>query len=308
LARPSNLGLPGDSDYQDNSQTRKPTMHCQDELEQDLGYSGFIPDSLIFKWFNDHYSASKHLLTLYTMARGLNAKTIVEVGFGRTSFVLARAAFENGGQLITCDQQNFSYLLSEEEQRVTRFVHGPAEKIWDHLDGGIDFAFLDFFSDPGMAVTDCVKDIEIFLSRLKTNGMIAIHDAAPEIYPVVRAMKLISANSDLETLSLPFNYGLGLIRNKGRSKWGAIHDRFFKKPESNLNGVQQKAESANTVKLLSHAIKKDPTNPSFYNNLGVLLAGDYPEQAIGCFKKALEIKSDHSEARHNLSVVSARQL
>ena len=59
--------------------TDKPTMHCQSEIEADTGYSGFLADETLFRWFHDRYSTSKHLLTLYSIAGGLNAKTIVEV-------------------------------------------------------------------------------------------------------------------------------------------------------------------------------------------------------------------------------------
>ena len=58
-------------------------MHCHQELLDDLKtYEGFLPDALLMKWFNDKYSTSKHLLTLYSIVRGLNAKRVIEVGFG----------------------------------------------------------------------------------------------------------------------------------------------------------------------------------------------------------------------------------
>ena len=213
------------------NQIEKPKMHCQVELESDLGYSGFISDQTLFKWFNDAYSASKHLLTLYSVARGLNAKTIVEIGFGRSSFVLARVAYENGGRLITCDRKDFSYLLSEQEKEVTTYINGTSEIIWQRVEGGIDLAFLDYFSDPTMSVEFCMSEIDQCLHRMKTNGLIALHDSLPDAYPVVRAMELLSARKNLEALTLPYNYGLGLIRKKDKTDRGSLQDIFFKKPE-----------------------------------------------------------------------------
>ena len=89
-----------------------PPMHCQRELERDLGYVGTLPDEVLMRWHAERYSTSKHLLTLYSLAHGLGARRIVEVGFGRSTFVLARAAHENGGTLESCDLQDFSALLS----------------------------------------------------------------------------------------------------------------------------------------------------------------------------------------------------
>ena len=36
-----------------DTKMENPTMHCQNELEEDLKYKEFIPDSLIFNWVND---------------------------------------------------------------------------------------------------------------------------------------------------------------------------------------------------------------------------------------------------------------
>ena len=88
-------------------------MHCQEELDRDLAsYNGFLPDELLLKWFHDRYSSSKHLLTLFSVPIGLSAKTILEIGFGRSSFVLAKAAALNTARFISCDIRDFQYLLN----------------------------------------------------------------------------------------------------------------------------------------------------------------------------------------------------
>ena len=128
-----------------------PRMHCHEELTRDLGHDGFLPDEVLHRWFEERYSTSKHLLSLYSAVRGLRARHVVEVGFGRSSFVLARAVHENGGQLTTCDLADFSYLLSPGEQSVTRYLEGDADLLWQGLEPGIEFAFLDYFSADGFS-------------------------------------------------------------------------------------------------------------------------------------------------------------
>ena len=219
------------------------TMHCQKELERDLGYDGLLPDSTLFKWFNDSYSTSKHFLTLYSIVRGLHAKTILEIGFGRSSFVLARAAHENGGRLLSCDRRNFSSLFSSKEEEVTEYIYGTSDEVWKNIKDGIDFAFLDYFSDSSLSEDFCVSEIRQCLKHMKTNGVIAIHDVMVDKYPLKRAVeKLIKEDFEvganiIEYTVLPFNYGLGLIRYKGPSKYGTLSDGFIKKPDKDDSAV-----------------------------------------------------------------------
>ncbi|BCX13601.1 MAG: hypothetical protein KatS3mg085_133 [Candidatus Dojkabacteria bacterium] len=216
----------------------RPTMHCQAELESDLGYKGFLPDETLFRWFHDSYSSSKHLLTLYSIVKGLNAKNIVEIGFGRSSFVLAKAAHLNKGKFITCDMRDFSYLLSDEEKKVTEFIHGKADSVWKRLEStGIDFAFLDYFSSETWESNFVQNEIKKCFSLLKENGIICIHDTMVDKYALKKVFNALKTNrfgfhnDDLEVLSLPYNYGLGIIRRLKPSKYGKIEDQFKKKPE-----------------------------------------------------------------------------
>jgi len=215
-----------------------PTMHCQNELEADLGYPSFIPTDTMFKWFNDRYSSSKHLLTLYSVARGLNAKTIVEIGFGRSSFILAKAAAENEGKFTSCDMRDFSYLFTPSEKEVTTYVHGKSDEVWNTLQNqGVDFAFLDYFSSEKIGSSFIEAEISQCLRLLKQNGIIAVHDTIVDKYKLKNSLNQFKTkasffhNSNVEVLSLPFNYGLGFIRKLDSSPYGAIQDIHLKKQE-----------------------------------------------------------------------------
>lgn len=214
-------------------------MHCQSEIEADTGYQGFLPDETLFRWFHDRYSSSKHLLTQYSIARGMDAKTIVEIGFGRSSFALAKAAHLNSGRFISCDMRDFSYLLSEEEKSVTEFIHGKSDVVWESLKAtGIDFAFLDYFSTETWKSDFVLQEIKTCFSLLKENGVICIHDtmvdkyALKEVFNSLKTKRFGFHDHDLEVLSLPYNYGLGIIRRLKPSKYGKIEDHFIKKSEA----------------------------------------------------------------------------
>jgi hypothetical protein len=217
----------------------KPQMHCHQELEQDLGYVSFLPDNILLKWFNDNYSSSKHLLTLYSLATGLNAQTMLEIGFGRSSFVLARAAAENKAKLFCCDTRDFSYLLNEDEKKVVDFTLGRSDLVWPKLSGsGIDFAFLDYFSDEKIEGDFVIHEIKKCLSLMKTNGIIAVHDTCVNKYAVSEIFQKNPFNTmfrkNVELISLPYNYGLGILRKLGKSRYGKSEDKYnVKKSEAN---------------------------------------------------------------------------
>jgi predicted O-methyltransferase YrrM len=176
--------------------------------------------SLAMKRFNDRYSTSKHLLILYSIAKGLKAKKILEIGFGRSTVVLARAAFENGGKLVSCDWDDFSYLLTEEEKKVIDFVFDEADLIWNE-DEGYDLAFLDHFSKPEKKIPYLIAEVEKCMKRMKKNSIIVIHDVFMDNYRIGSAIEqMVKNRDDLEYSVIPFNYGLGVLRCKFDSKYG----------------------------------------------------------------------------------------
>lgn len=210
----------------------KPTMHKQEELLVDLKNHKFINDKVIMKWHKDSYSTSKHLLTLYSLVIGLSAKTVVEIGFGRSTFVLARAVSETGGKLISADKKNFSYLLSSEEKKITESIEGLSTKVWKNrylIKNGVDFAFLDYFSDENLTEAFCSSEIKQCLKLLKTNGVIAIHDGNETSYAISKVIQKIAKGKSAEVIVLPYNYGLALIRKTGSSPYGKLTDEHHKK-------------------------------------------------------------------------------
>jgi predicted O-methyltransferase YrrM len=210
----------------------KAIMHRQEDVETDLEGHRLISDELLFRWYNDSYSTSKHLLALYSVARGLRARSVVEVGFGRSTFVLARAAAENEGRFVTCDNRDFQYLLSTEERSVTDYKLGFSDLVWsdETLNRvGIDMAFLDYFSSEDVDPQFVKSELKRCIALLKTNAVIAVHDVFVDKYSVGKALRsLCRWNRHLEYSVLPYNYGLGLIRYTGPSKYGMISESWTK--------------------------------------------------------------------------------
>jgi len=221
----------------------KAVMHCHDELERDLNmgrnFNAFLSNQMMVAWFEEGYSTSKHLLTLYSIVRGLNAQNVLEIGFGRSSFVLMKAIKETGGHLICCDKkgvgnnEGFQYLLSEAEREVVTYLHGKSNLAWDYLDKrehGLDFAFLDYFGDKNISESFVCKELQNCLSYLKQNGIIVVHDVYNE-YKVTGVVDTIDW-ADVEYVSLPYCYGLGIFRKVQTSQYGKVEDQFPKKEDT----------------------------------------------------------------------------
>lgn len=205
-----------------------PILHLHAEFLKDRSEGGFISDEVMMKWFNERYSVSKHLLTLYSIARGLNAKNILEIGGGRSTCVLSKAAYENGGKLISCDMVNIGALLSDDEKNVTEFLLGKSELVWSRPEG-YDFAFLDYFSNRDLNIFYIEKEINKCIKKMKKNGVIAIHDAYIKKYSQIHDVfkRIVKKRKDVEFTILPFNYGLGIIRCKAKSVYGKCDCKYY---------------------------------------------------------------------------------
>ncbi|OPZ74360.1 MAG: hypothetical protein BWY82_00739 [Verrucomicrobia bacterium ADurb.Bin474] len=196
-----------------------PRIRRHEEFESDIAGQSFIDNSTLFKWYTEDHSVSKHLLTMYSIVRGMNAKRILEIGFGRSSKVFARAAHENGGVFTCCDRSAFSYLFSREEQEVTHFVHGNSDKVWDSIREEkdlYDFAFLDHFSGEGISYRFCLREIITCMRKMKPGGIICIHDVSDKRYPLHHLAHKLERHPSINALILPYQQGLAILQKSGQ--------------------------------------------------------------------------------------------
>jgi len=208
-----------------------PDIHEKQELLSDLDQrkNGFVSNEIIQKWFLDRYSTSKHLWVLYSIVYGLKCIKMAEVGFGRSSFVLAKAAYETGAHFICCDRYDYTGYLSPEERGVMDFVVGDAKKLYNNLNCGLDFVFLDYLSSKERSAESCYKALKRWGGVLRQNGIIAVHEAVEKGYNVMEALKMFRRVDGYEQVSLPYNYGLAIIRKTAKSEYGRINDEWLKK-------------------------------------------------------------------------------
>lgn len=193
-------------------------MHRMEEFRDDMAQfsDGFPGYEIMLEWYFGRYSTSKHLLALYSLAKGLKAKNILEVGFGRSTFILARAANENGGRLTTCDRYDYSELINGGMADVTTHVVGDAKKVMRDTDEKYDLIFLDYLSSRERSSASSVKAVRRALKILSDDGVICVHDTAEDYYFVWEAIAELEKDKKLNVFTMPYNYGMTLIQRAGQ--------------------------------------------------------------------------------------------
>lgn len=218
----------------------KPEMHRHDDLLEDLKYTGSLPDEVFLRWCRDTYSTSKHLMTLYNLVVANKFQNVLEIGFGRSSFVLAKACLEVGGKLTSVDQRDFSYLLNKKELSVVEFVNEIVSPSNDVLKPEYDFIFLDFLSTQSIPEKDCRKYLNFFARKLSEGGMMLIHDTKDSRYHVGKVLSkwlskvrdpglLIGSKRAYDAIWVRYNYGLTVVQRRHSRYFYISEDPYLKK-------------------------------------------------------------------------------
>jgi len=187
-------------------------IHCQDQFEDAIKIESI--DGIMEAW-DDGYSTSYHLPVLRAIVKGLRAKKIGEIGFGRSSVILSRTAKEIGATYTICDRYDYRKYLPGEN-----YLLGDADKFYK-TQKGLDFLFLDYMSSRKVSLEQCYKGMKKAIKIMKTNGIIAIHDVIQSKYNAKEALKMIQKKQNVDVITLPYCWGLGLIRVR-KSKHGKI--------------------------------------------------------------------------------------
>jgi len=131
-------------------------------------------------------------------------------------------------QVITCDRYTYDDI---DIPKNVEYIVGKPSDLYDKV-GGIDFIFLDYLSSITCSEGFCYKAIKTAYSRLRENGMIAVHDVLEGKYNVNKALKTFrKKNPDAEVIIFPYGFGLALIRKAEPSKYGKLSPKSVKKNE-----------------------------------------------------------------------------
>lgn len=161
--------------------------------------------------FDTSSSGSKHLLILYSLVVGMNAKIIAEIGLGQTTGALRSAAAVTGGTVHTCDfdKRRYQHLLAEQDDSWRLYLE-PSTSFISKLPEPIDLALHDGAHD----YFNVKRDLESLLPKMRKFGIVCVHDTqGTDLYgEMLTAVKDAVAGRSVSITNLPFSCGLAIIR------------------------------------------------------------------------------------------------
>jgi len=184
-----------------------------DKLAEAIEWIPYRPLSRdeLFVRFHLSEPTSKHLLILYSLIIGLNAKVIIDLGLGQTTGALRAAALQTGGIVHTCDfdKQRFQHLSSAQDEQWRLYLE-PSSSFLRKVPGPFDFVMHDGAHD----YINAKRDLQIIIPKMRQFGMICIHDTQqPDLYrDMLAAIRDATKKFFISITNLPFNAGMAIIR------------------------------------------------------------------------------------------------
>jgi predicted O-methyltransferase YrrM len=174
-------------------------------------------DELWAEFHRPSGSIAKHLLVLYSLAVGLNAQRIVEIGVGSTTRTLRAATRVTGGVLLSCDKDSRFEALCGQSPGF-EFHMTDSLSFLSKLEGPVDLALHDGAHD----YWGTRRDLEALLPKMRLFGIVCVHDTQHSGYKeeMTRAIADAVRAHDASYVHLPYAYGMTLLRIE-ESDWPA---------------------------------------------------------------------------------------
>lgn len=216
-----------------------------------IDFRGFIEEenngvdnltlSELHEIFLSNKSMSKHVLIIYSMVIGLNARSVLDLGYGWSTRAILAALKHTGGKLTTidCDYQRWKNKIYHNIPN-WNFIIGVSSQLL--VVNPMCMGPFDFIMHDGAHDYENVKnDLKILITRMKQFGIICVHDTQFDTLGEQMRAAVIDACKDFNVSSttLPYCCGFTIIRNEQDFGHGRIdshfkHERggYHDKPES----------------------------------------------------------------------------
>jgi len=184
----------------------------------------------ILEWHHGAKSGfSRHYLTLYSITLGLEAKKVFEFGSGFSSITILEALKKTGGKLITNDMRSIVDTGNSEQDLKDNpnwtYLQGKSlEVLKNEKTTGFDMVLHDGSHDVGVVY----KDLRKIIPRMKKNGIILVHDTFYKGFYLWIAIRLALLFVRHERVTLPYGYGLTIIRILSNYGHGSIETAWEK--------------------------------------------------------------------------------
>ena len=136
----------------------------------------------------------EHILTLYDLVVRIEAKVVVELGAGQSTYALLAAVNQTGGQLYSIDLLPKAHLrgfpegegILEKEDRYN-FVQGNDMEIIQKWDSPIDFLFID----TSHVYKHTLSELLFWTPFVRLNGIVTMHDTDHNFGHAVKCKKAL---------------------------------------------------------------------------------------------------------------------
>lgn len=185
-----------------------------------------IKDDRLDEIIREHHGSKKgfarHYLTLYSIILGMEAKSVLEVGAGFSTPTILKALEITGGTLMTCDMRPIEGTGNKPESLKKysnwKYLQGKTEKTLKDLIGPFDVVLHDGTHE----FRDAYRDLRRIIPLVKKNGLILVHDTEHRAFRLKLAVKLATLFCRHEKATLPYGYGLTIIRILGNGQNGSV--------------------------------------------------------------------------------------
>lgn len=183
-------------------------------------------DDIIQKHHSSETGFSLHYLLLYSITLGLETKKAFEFGSGFSSKAILQALKKTGGSLISCDlrpieQTGLSAQDLRDNQDRWRYVQEDSRRFVPTLRHEAFDLVLHDGSHEGATLKEDIRNIVPFM---KTNSMLLVHDTEHPVhsYGLSKAIRQALRWVKHSAVTLPYGYGLTLIRLEHRTRRGTV--------------------------------------------------------------------------------------
>ena len=168
----------------------------------------------------------RHYLTLYAVTLGLEPENVFEFGAGNSSKVILSALEQGKGHLYSCDVREFSQVLGVSHPQWT-FRQGTSRSVISTL--GEHRSFDLVLHDGSHEAPEVKNDIRSILPYMKQNGILLLHDTFHTGYGLMEAAEMALEEWPHGKVTLPYGYGLTMIRNLRDTGRGKVSPKWKKK-------------------------------------------------------------------------------
>ncbi|MCR4275096.1 MAG: class I SAM-dependent methyltransferase [Candidatus Campbellbacteria bacterium] len=154
-----------------------------------------------------------HYLFLYNLIIGMEAKNVLELGAGFSTPVILGALEKTGGKLITCDQRSVAETGNDpalkQQYPSWKFLQGKTGETLAQIQ---DEVFDVVLHDASHDVFPVYQDLRKIIPHVKQNGIILVHDTEHPAFRLRWAVRLAFLFTPHEKVTLPYGYGLTIVR------------------------------------------------------------------------------------------------